>query len=96
MESKTALHRQPFLIWAHLHPRSYWFQLRNIRPEGEALSQMMTEDVQHAFEEGRAVLNAVQKGMANKTTPHIDLPIDGRQLQAMINEEQQVDQQMAK
>jgi hypothetical protein len=62
---------------------------------------MMTEDVQHAFEEDRDVLNAVQKGMTNKSSPHIDLPIDGgqlrfrRQLQAMINEEQQVDRQMA-
>ena len=40
--------------------------------------------------------------MANKTSPHIDLPIDAgqlryrRQLQAMINEEEQVDKQMAK
>ena len=81
--------------------RYYWFQLRNIRPDDEALSQLMTEDVQHAFEEDRAVLNEVQKGMSNKTSPNIDLPIDGgqlrfsRQLQAMINEEQQVDAQMA-
>ena len=81
--------------------RYYWFQLRNIRPDDEALSKMMTQGVQHAFEEDRAVLNAVQIGMANKTSPHIDLPIDGgqlrfrRQLQAMINEEQQVDRQMA-
>ena len=81
--------------------RYYWFQLRNIRPDDEALSKMMSEDVQHAFEEDRAVLNEVQKGMANKTSAHIDLPIDGgqlrfrRQLQAMINEEQQVDRQMA-
>ncbi len=81
--------------------RYYWFQMRNIRPDDEALSKMMTEDVQHAFEEDRDVLNAVQIGMANKTSPHIDLPIDGgqlrfrRHLQAMINEEQQVDRQMA-
>jgi len=75
-------------------------QLRNIRPEDEALSQMMTEDVQHAFEEDRAVLNAVQLGMANKTSPHIDLPIDGgqlrfrRALEAMIAEEALVDAKM--
>lgn len=73
--------------------RYYWFQLRNIRPDDAALSKMMTEDVQHAFEEDRDVLNEVQKGMAHKSSPHIDLPIDGgqllfrRQLQAMINEE---------
>ena len=80
--------------------RYYWFQLRNIRPDDAALSQMMSEDVQHAFEEDRAVLNAVQKGMAEKTSPHIDLPIDGgqlrfrRQLEAMIAEEALVDAKM--
>ncbi|MGI9348236.1 MAG: RHO alpha subunit C-terminal catalytic domain-containing protein, partial [Amylibacter sp.] len=81
--------------------RYYWFQLRNIRPDDSALSQLMTDDVQQAFEEDRNVLNEVQKGMTNKTSPHIDLPIDAgqlrfrRQLQAMINEEEQVDKQMA-
>ena len=81
--------------------RYYWFQLRNIRPDDAELSQLMTDDVQQAFEEDRNVLNEVQKGMTNKTSPHIDLPIDAgqlrfrRQLQAMINEEEQVDKQMA-
>ncbi len=80
--------------------RYYWFQLRNIRPDDAALSQMMSEDVQHAFEEDRAVLNAVQAGMAAKTSPHIDLPIDAgqlrfrRQLEAMIAEETLVDAKM--
>lgn len=59
---------------------------------GLDLSKMMSEDVQKAFEEDRAVLNEVQMGMDAKTSPHIDLPIDGgqlrfrRQLQAMIND----------
>jgi phenylpropionate dioxygenase-like ring-hydroxylating dioxygenase large terminal subunit len=81
--------------------RYYWFQLRNIRPDDNELSKMMSDDVQHAFEEDRAVLNEVQKGMDEKTSPHIDLPIDGgqlrfrRQLQAMINEEAEVDRQLA-
>ena len=81
--------------------RYYWFQLRNIRPDDQELSKMMSEDVQKAFEEDRAVLNAVQIGMESKASPHIDLPIDGgqlrfrRQLQAMINEEAQVDRQLA-
>lgn len=81
--------------------RYYWFQLRNIRPEDEALSKMMSEDVQHAFAEDRAVLNEVQIGMSQKTSPHIDIPIDGgqlrfrRRLQAMINEEREVDRQLA-
>ncbi len=80
--------------------RYYWFQLRNIRPGDAALSKMMSEDVRHAFEEDRAVLNAVQIGMAEKDTDHIDLPIDGgqlrfrRQLEAMIAEEAMVDAKM--
>ena len=60
--------------------RYYWFQLRNIRPKDEALSQMMSEDVQHAFEEDRVVLNAVQIGLAEKKSPTINLSIDSGQL----------------
>ena len=61
---------------------------------------MMSDDVQHAFEEDRAVLNEVQIGMSTKISPHIDLPIDGgqlrfrRQLEAMIAEERMVDDKM--
>ena len=36
--------------------RYYWFQLRNIRPDDSALSQLMTDDVQQAFEEDRNCL----------------------------------------
>ena len=55
---------------------------RHSGPNDQALSEMMTADVQHAFQEDRDVLNEVQKGlsnkkgMSNKTSPHIDLPID--------------------
>lgn len=81
--------------------RYYWFQLRNIRPDDEALSKMMSEDVKHAFEEDREVLNEVQKGMADKKTPHIDLNIDGgqlrfrRQLEVMIEQERTADAALA-
>jgi vanillate O-demethylase monooxygenase subunit len=81
--------------------RYYWFQTRNIRPEDKALSEMMSEDVKHAFEEDREVLNEVQKGMTQKTTPHIDLNIDGgqlrfrRQLEIMIEQERTADAALA-
>ena len=81
--------------------RYYWFQLRNLRPQDEALSQMMSDDVKHAFEEDREVLNQVQMGMSGKTTPHIDLPIDGgqlrfrRQLEVLIAQEQTADKALA-
>ncbi|MFK7901499.1 MAG: Rieske 2Fe-2S domain-containing protein [Nitratireductor sp.] len=82
--------------------RYYWFQLRNIRPNDEALSKLMSDDVKKAFDEDVAVLNAVQIGMDNKTSPHIDLSIDSgqlrfrRKLQAMIQEEAMVDAHMQK
>ncbi|MEW9920612.1 Rieske 2Fe-2S domain-containing protein [Marimonas sp. MJW-29] len=81
--------------------RYYWFQLRNIRPEDEELSRMMSEDVRKAFEEDRAVLDQVQIGMSEKTSPHIDLSIDAgplrfrRQLEAMIAEEAMVDAKLS-
>ena len=102
------LHDQTFIMDSYnfmtptseTETRYYWFQLRNIRPEDEALSEMMSEDVKHAFEEDLAVLERVQIGMTSKTTPHIDLNIDGgqlrfrRRLEAMIAEEKMVDTKM--
>lgn len=60
--------------------RYYWFQLRNIRPDDVQLSELMSDGVRAAFEEDRAVLAEVQKGLANERTPHINLPIDKGQL----------------
>lgn len=80
--------------------RYYWFQLRNIRPDDEALSAMMTADVQKAFEEDRAVLTHVQQGMTDKRSPHIDLSIDAgplrfrRQLETLIAAEAAVDEKL--
>ncbi|UWQ86309.1 aromatic ring-hydroxylating dioxygenase subunit alpha [Leisingera caerulea] len=80
--------------------RYYWFQLRNVRPDDQELSDMMNEDVRGAFNEDREVLNQVQIGMTEKTSPHIDLSIDAgqlrfrRQLEAMIAEEALVDEKM--
>lgn len=58
--------------------------------------------MRQAFEEDRAVLNAVRIGMSEKTSPHIDLPIDAgqfrfrRQLAATIAEEAAVDETMSR
>jgi phenylpropionate dioxygenase-like ring-hydroxylating dioxygenase large terminal subunit len=81
--------------------RYYWFQMRNIRPDDLELSRMMSDGVKQAFEEDRDVLNEVQKGMASRTTPHIDLPIDGgplrfrRQLEVLIEQERTADAALA-
>ena len=56
--------------------RYFWFQLRNFAPDDEAVSAEFTEDVRHAFEEDRVILNAVQIGMDTSPTPNIDLKND--------------------
>ena len=54
----------------------FWFQHRNTDPDDEAMSQRMKEGLRKAFEEDKAVLELVHHGMANKTTPNIDLGLD--------------------
>jgi phenylpropionate dioxygenase-like ring-hydroxylating dioxygenase large terminal subunit len=56
--------------------RYFWFQLRNVAPDDEALSRRFAESVRAAFEEDRRVLEAVQRGMDAARTPPINLPID--------------------
>jgi len=54
----------------------YWFQMRNFAPDDAEVSRKFATSVRGAFEEDRVVLNAVQRGMANKRTPNLDLKID--------------------
>ena len=56
--------------------RYHWMLQRNKHPDNEKLNQMAAEGARAAFEENRKVLNAVYKGMQDKTTPNIDLAID--------------------
>lgn len=56
--------------------RYFWFQLRNFAPDDPAVASEFTEDVKHAFEEDRLILNAVQIGMDTSPTPTIDLKND--------------------
>lgn len=62
------------------HTRYYWFQMRNVLPNDEDASRLMAEGVRSAFEEDRAILNAVQKSFAHTETPHIDIAIDSAPL----------------
>ena len=54
----------------------YWFQHRNTDPQDEAISKAMNAGAHMAFVEDRDVLESVQIGMANKTTPNLDLALD--------------------
>lgn len=56
--------------------RYYWFQMRNFAPNDAEISARFATSVRGAFEEDRAVLTAVQKGMDEKRTPNLDLKID--------------------
>ena len=56
--------------------RYHWMQHRNTQPDNEKISLTAKDLARAAFEEDREVLNAVYKGMQNKTTPNIDLALD--------------------
>jgi vanillate O-demethylase monooxygenase subunit len=56
--------------------RYYRFQMRNFAPGDAKVSSQFAESVRAAFEEDRAILADVHKGMAEKRTPNIDLRVD--------------------
>jgi phenylpropionate dioxygenase-like ring-hydroxylating dioxygenase large terminal subunit len=58
------------------HTRYFWLQMRNFAPRDMSVTRSFGVSVKSAFEEDLVVLNAVQKGMDNKTTPNLDLKID--------------------
>jgi phenylpropionate dioxygenase-like ring-hydroxylating dioxygenase large terminal subunit len=62
------------------HTRYYWFQMRNVFPEDEALSALLGDGVKSAFEEDREILNAIQQNFGETRTPHIDIAIDAAPL----------------
>ncbi len=77
--------------------RYFWFQLRNFSPDDAEVSRQFADGVRQAFEEDRIILGAVQKGMDNRTTPFINLKLDGgpikfrRGLERLIDAERQVE-----
>jgi phenylpropionate dioxygenase-like ring-hydroxylating dioxygenase large terminal subunit len=56
--------------------RYFWFQTRNFAPDDAATSEQFAVSVRAAFLEDKAILEAVQVGVATTTTSHIDLVID--------------------
>jgi vanillate O-demethylase monooxygenase subunit len=74
----------------------FWFQMRNFAPDDVEVSAQFAKSVRGAFEEDKAVLEAVQQGMMNKRTPNLDLKIDigpmrfRKRLQQMIDAENAV------
>lgn len=54
----------------------FWFQHRNMHAEDEAMSKRMFDGAVMAFTEDKEVLEHVQTGMAQRTTPYINLGLD--------------------
>ena len=61
--------------------RYFWFQMRNVLPGDENLSETMDRGIETAFAEDRAVLAAVQRGFLNHPSQHIHLATDRAPLQ---------------
>jgi vanillate O-demethylase monooxygenase subunit len=58
------------------HALYFWFQHRNSRPDDTAMSEAMFAGATMAFNEDKAVLEAVHKGMKTARTPYINLGLD--------------------
>jgi vanillate O-demethylase monooxygenase subunit len=56
--------------------RYFWFQMRNVQPDDEAVSTAFAISVRTAFAEDKVVLEAVQRGMDSMTTPNLNLRSD--------------------
>ncbi|MDF1586448.1 aromatic ring-hydroxylating dioxygenase subunit alpha [Rhodospirillales bacterium YIM 152171] len=56
--------------------RYYWFQHRNTDPDDKAISERMLAGARMAFIEDRDILVRVQKGMAERKTPYLNLGLD--------------------
>ncbi|WP_442581175.1 aromatic ring-hydroxylating dioxygenase subunit alpha [Mesorhizobium sp. ASY16-5R] len=70
-----------------------WLQNRNTDPDNREITARIAAGARNAFEEDRLVLEAVHSGMANRSTPYLDLALDAgslrfrKGLQALIDRE---------
>ena len=56
--------------------RYFWLQHRNTDPENQEITAANARGARAAFEEDRAILEAVHLGMKNRKSGHIDLALD--------------------
>lgn len=73
----------------------FWFQHRNQRPDDAAMSASMFEGATMAFNEDKAVLEAVHAGMKSARTPFINLGLDAASLRFRRMVERAVDAETA-
>lgn len=78
------------------HTKYNWLQNRNTDADNAQVSAQIAAGAARAFEEDRLILEAVHAGMANRTTPYLDLALDAgplrfrKGLQALVDQEQAV------
>ncbi|MEY8827851.1 Rieske 2Fe-2S domain-containing protein [Sedimentitalea sp. XS_ASV28] len=67
--------------------RYFWFQHRNDHADDREVSEYMNKGARMAFEEDRAILEEVHRGMKHARTPHIDLGLDAgaKSFRAMLS-----------
>lgn len=58
------------------HTLYFWFQHRNARADDEEVSRRMFEGAAAAFNEDKAVLEDVHRGMGSPETPYLNLGLD--------------------
>ena len=58
------------------HSLYFWFQHRNSQPDNAELSERMFEGAKMAFNEDKAILEAVHEGMRNPRSPYMNLGLD--------------------
>ncbi|MBT5031480.1 MAG: aromatic ring-hydroxylating dioxygenase subunit alpha [Proteobacteria bacterium] len=76
--------------------RYHWLHHRNTDPDNKQVTAAIISGVKSAFLEDRDVLEAVHTGIANETTPHLNLGLDAaslhfrRKLEKLIDQESSV------
>ncbi len=77
--------------------RYHWLQQRNTDADDEAITARIRAAARGAFNEDKAILEAVHVGMRDRTTPHINLALDAgaarfrRGLDALLQAEARAD-----
>ena len=71
-----------------------WFQHRNTDPQTKR-SEKMNAGAKMAFLEDKVILEAVQKGMSEMPTPHIDLGLDAGAKLFRVKLQKLIDQEMS-
>ncbi len=98
-----ALHEKAYMMVSYhfLTPvdekttRYFWLQNRNTDAANTELTAQIAAGARRAFEEDRTVLEAVHAGMANKTTPNLDLALDAGALRFRKGLQSLIDQEVA-